>query len=97
MFDLPTKTSKDRRNYRRFRSFLIKNGYSMMQYSVYSKIILNRSILNFQLKKLEENAPVNGYIEALVVTEKQYANIKVIIGEDTRSNQEHSTDRMIIL
>jgi len=97
MFDLPTETSADRRNYRKFRKFLIQNGYSMMQYSVYSKIVLNRPVLNYQKKKLEQNAPYKGYIDTLIVTENQYANIETIVGDRRRSNQENSTKRMIVL
>lgn len=97
MFDLPTETSVDRRNYRRFRKFLIQNGYSMMQYSIYSKIILNRSVLNHQKVKLKQNAPPKGFIDTLIVTENQYANIETIIGDEQRTNQEHSTKRMVIL
>ena len=41
-FDLPVKTKEDRRNYARFRKYLIQNGYLMMQYSVYCKIFANR-------------------------------------------------------
>ncbi|MBO1002723.1 CRISPR-associated endonuclease Cas2 [Pseudogracilibacillus auburnensis] len=97
MFDLPTETSADRRNYRKFRKFLIQNGYSMMQYSIYSKIILNRSVLSFQTVKLKQNAPPKGFVETLIVTENQYANIETIVGQEHRSSQEHSTKRMIIL
>lgn len=97
MFDLPTETSADRRNYRRFRKFLIKNGYSMMQYSIYTKIILNHSVLNYQKVKLKQNAPPKGYVETLIITENQYVNIEVIVGDDQRSKQEHSTERTIVL
>lgn len=97
MFDLPTKTSADRRNYRNFRKFLIKNGYSMMQFSVYSKIVLNHSVLNYQKVKLQQHAPPKGYVETLIITENQYANIEIIVGEEDRSKQEHSTNRMIVL
>ena len=45
-FDLPTETSKDRKIYSRFRKFLIKEGFIMMQESVYSKLALNNSITN---------------------------------------------------
>ena len=41
-FDLPTETAEERRDYRRFRAALLKNGFFMMQESVYSKIILNK-------------------------------------------------------
>lgn len=97
MFDLPTKTSADRRNYRNFRKFLIKNGYSMMQYSIYSKIILNHSVLNYQKVNLQQHAPPQGYVETLIITENQYANIEIIVGEEERSKQEDSTKRMIVL
>lgn len=97
MFDLPTETSTDKRNYRKFRKFLIKNGYSMMQYSVYSKIILNRTVLNYQKIKLKQNAPSKGYVDVLIVTENQYANIETIIGDKERTIQENSTKRMLIL
>ena len=43
-FDLPTETAEERRDYRRFRAALLKNGFFMMQESVYSKIILNSNI-----------------------------------------------------
>jgi len=97
MFDLPMETSADKRNYRRFRKFLLENGYSMMQYSIYSKIILNRSVLNYQRLKLRENAPSKGHIDTLIVTENQYVNIETLVGDPVRTDQETSTDRMIIL
>lgn len=97
MFDLPTETSVDRKRYRNFRNFLIKNGYSMMQYSIYSKIILNRTVLNFQKVKLKQNAPPKGSVDILIVTEKQYAGIETIVGSQEITNQEHSTERMVIL
>lgn len=91
------ETSRNKRNYSRFRKFLIKNGYSMMQYSVYSKIILNRTVLHFQKGLLRKNAPPDGYVETLIVTEKQFSNMESIVGEGKRNNQEQSTKRMIIL
>src|SRR5699024_11551256 len=97
MFDLPTETSADKRNYREFRKYLISNGYVMMQYSVYSKLILNYSVLNYQKKKLYENAPRKGNIDILVITEKQYANIENLIVMRTRSDQVNSTNLMIFL
>ncbi len=34
MFDLPTDTPKERKAYTRFRKNLLKDGFTMMQYSV---------------------------------------------------------------
>lgn len=44
MFDLPTETAEDRRNYRIFHKTLIKNGFFMMQESVYTRMVLNPSV-----------------------------------------------------
>ena len=41
MFDLPVGTSEQRREYAKFRKFLIKNGFLMMQESIYCKLALN--------------------------------------------------------
>ena len=40
-FDLPTETTEDKKNYRKFRKFLIKGGFLMLQESVYAKLALN--------------------------------------------------------
>lgn len=40
-FDLPTTTPIERKVYANFRKRLIKDGFVMMQYSVYSKLVLN--------------------------------------------------------
>lgn len=45
MFDLPMQTSKDRRNYRHFRKALISEGFFMMQFSVYVRVLKVRSQL----------------------------------------------------
>ena len=41
MFDLPVITSEQRREYTKFRKFLIKSGFLMMQESIYCKLALN--------------------------------------------------------
>lgn len=41
LFDLPVETPLQRHNYGKFRRYLIKNGFMMMQESVYVKLALN--------------------------------------------------------
>ena len=38
MFDLPTLTSNDRREYRKFVKYLVNDGYCRINYSVYAKL-----------------------------------------------------------
>lgn len=82
-FDLPTEHGEDRREYRRFRKFLIKSGFMMVQESVYSKIALNQSVVHAIVENVRKNRPAKGLVQLLVITEKQYAKIEFITGTAT--------------
>lgn len=96
MFDLPTTTLEDLRNYRVFRKFLIKNGFMMMQESVYSKIALNTGVANLIADKVRENQPPSGLVQMFIITEKQFEKMEILVGE---ISEETITDdrRLIIL
>lgn len=94
MFDLPVETVVDRKNYRRFRKYLIENGYFMMQYSIYSKILLNPQSLQLQRTKLIRQIPKKGLVELLIVTEKQYTNMEILTPEEKTREQLHSIERI---
>lgn len=96
MFDLPVETSAQKRQYRRFRKFLIEKGFIMEQYSIYSKLVLNHSVASSYQKQLKANLPPQGNIQMLIITEKQYADIVVLRGEK-QTNIESSTERKVIL
>ena len=79
-FDLPTETVQERREYSRFRKFLVKSGFFMMQKSVYCKLALNQTAVNSLLETVRKNKPKGGLVQALVITEKQYSRIEYIVG-----------------
>ena len=89
-FDLPVTTAKSRRDYYIFRKYLIKNGYMMMQFSVYCKIFPNREAAVKHVNILKKNVPKEGQIRLLLVTEKQYSKIEIIVGGV--SNQEKTVN-----
>jgi len=95
-FDLPTLTSKDRREYRKFRKFLIKEGFLMAQQSVYSKITLNMTVANLMKKKINKNKPPEGLVQMLVITEKQYAGMEYVVGEKT-TDVSDTTTRLVVM
>lgn len=95
-FDLPTLTAADRRNYRKFRKMLIKNGFIMMQESVYSKLALNATAAATISDKLRSDVPKKGLVQVLKVTEHQFSRIELLAGEMS-SEYLSSTDRMVIL
>ncbi len=79
-FDLPVKTNKDKKIYRKFRKFLLETGHQMIQYSVYTKIVNTREAATNHLVSVEKNAPAEGNVRLMTLTEKQYANMKIIVG-----------------
>lgn len=65
MFDLPVTTSENIREYTRFRKYLLKSGFIMMQQSVYSKLALNASIGDSILNGLRKNKPLEEWFRFL--------------------------------
>lgn len=95
-FDLPVQTSTDRREYAHFRKHLIKNGFMMVQESVYSKLALNMSAAAAIMQSVRLQKPPQGLVQMLVVTEKQYARMEYIVGEN-QSEIIDSDERTIFL
>lgn len=79
-FDLPSESASERRAYTQFRKYLIKNGFIMLQESVYCKLAANQTIVNAQIENLRKNKPPNGLVEVLTITEKQFARMEFIVG-----------------
>jgi len=95
-FDLPTLTDGDKREYRKFRKLLIKNGFIMMQESVYTRMVLNQTVQKSIIELLKKNKPPAGLVQAMVVTEKQFSNTVNISGKVT-SDVIDSDERLLIL
>ena len=97
MFDLPMETSKNKRDYRKFMKYLSHNGYLRMQYSVYSKLVMNRNVLLYHQNKLKANLPDDGKVQTIVVTENQFVNMEYLVGEPSDDEILLTTDRTIEL
>ena len=96
MFDMPVETAEERKAYRKFRKFLIKEGFIMHQFSVYSKLLLNSSANNAMLERFQANNPKKGNITLLTVTEKQFARMIYLNGERDMSVA-NSDKRLVFL
>ncbi len=96
IFDLPVLTVENRRNYRRFRRMLIKEGFVMIQESVYAKLCLNGTSAKFVKARVRKNSPPEGSIMLTIITEKQFAETEYIIG-DAESEYITSTDRLVVI
>lgn len=95
-FDLPTETAADRRNYSKFRRFLIKGGFMMIQESVYSKLALNSTQVVQIVTDVKKAQPEKGIVYILSITEKQYSKMEIISGKSV-GNVVDSDERLLIL
>ena len=89
-FDLPVKTKTERSIATKFRTFLLKDGYHMVQYSLYARVCNSMDSVEKHIKRLKANLPPNGSVRVLTITEKQYESIKILVGE--LSVEEKSVD-----
>lgn len=96
MFDLPVVSISDRREYSKFRKYLIKNGFFMMQESVYCKLAQNSTAADLIIDNVRKNKPLSGLVQALKITEKQFSRIDYIVGEK-KSDILDSDERIVIL
>ncbi|WP_304503439.1 CRISPR-associated endonuclease Cas2 [Companilactobacillus versmoldensis] len=96
MFDLPTLSASDRRNYRQFRKHLLQDGFLMMQESIYTCILIDRQAANLLEKKISLYAPQKGLIQTMIVTEKQYTAINYISGA-SNNNINDKFERLTVI
>lgn len=80
MFDLPSIDDYDKKDYRIFHKNLLKNGYYMIQYSIYIKTVNTYSKIKREIDKVKKFTPQKGNIRILWLTEKQYQDIVLIKG-----------------
>ena len=95
-FDLPTITAKNRHDYVVFRKYLIKNGFHMIQESVYTKLVPNSTKGDTISDNIRKNKPPEGLVQLLKVTEKQYSKMEFIMGS-CKSDVLDSDERLVIL
>lgn len=91
-FDLPVITAKERKATTKFRNFLLKDGYHMVQWSVYSRICNGTDAVAMHKSRLNQNLPEKGSVRMLTLTEKQYESIEVLLGTKTFDDESESTE-----
>lgn len=86
-FDLPVKTKEERRQATQFRKFLIDDGYYMIQFSLYGRICATIENAKQHEQKLKNYLPMAGSIRSLLITEKQYSNITILLGTKKKKDK----------
>lgn len=81
MFDLPVDTKKARRHYALFRKLLLKDGFTMMQFSVYARHCASEESAAVHVMRVERNVPPDGEVRLITITDKQFERMRVFWGK----------------
>lgn len=95
-FDLPVGTKPARRAATRFRNFLKDDGYMMLQWSVYARVCRGDEAAEKHVVRVTRNLPKRGSVRALQVTDKQYARMKLLLGQAGK-NEKEAPNQMVLL
>ncbi len=95
-YDMPNQTDLEKREYRYFRTYLIKSGFIMLQESVYGKLALNGSVVESIRLNLRKNKPKCGLVQILALTEKQFSDMEFLVGSSTNDVLD-TIDRLVVL
>src|SRR5262245_48774828 len=81
LFDLPVDTKRARRAYARFRKGLLKDGFTMMQYSVYIRHCASEENAAVHTACVERMVPDDGEVRVITITDKQFERMRVFWGK----------------
>jgi len=87
LFDLPTDTKQARKDYTHFRKHLLKDGFSMMQYSVYMRHSASEENAEVHITRVKACLPPDGEVRMIKITDKQFAKIQVYYGKQRKPTE----------
>lgn len=96
MFDIPSNTKQARKNYSLWRKNLQKEGFVMLQFSVYTRICKGTTSANSHIERLKMILPPDGNIRALVLTEKQFDNMQILLGKKYINEKVNSIQQLLL-
>lgn len=81
MFDLPVDSPTARKRYTQFRKQLLKEGFLMLQFSVYARYFSTEDASASIRKAISEIIPDDGRVRLMSVTDRQFGKMEVFYGK----------------
>jgi len=76
-FDLPTETKKERKEHALFRKSLMKDGFTMFQFSIYLRHCASRENADVHIKRVKRLLPEKGHVGIMCITDKQFGAMEL--------------------
>jgi CRISPR-associated protein Cas2 len=79
-FDLPVETKADRKRYASFRKDLLRDGFTMFQFSIYLRHCASYENAEVHIKRVKKSLPTYGNVGILCITDKQFGQMEIFEG-----------------
>lgn len=80
-FDLPTETAAQRKIYSKFRKDILKDGFTMFQFSIYLRHCASRENADVHIKRVKKILPEKGHVGIMTITDKQFGMMEIFRGQ----------------
>ncbi|MBR4882647.1 MAG: CRISPR-associated endonuclease Cas2 [Bacteroidales bacterium] len=86
-FDLPTETKRERKEHTLFRKNLIKDGFTMFQFSIYIRHCASKENMMVHMNRIKRIIPDKGKVGMISITDKQFSEMQIFIGKKVTLSQ----------
>lgn len=83
LVDIPATTRHERKVRREYENQLFRQGFSLLQQGVYTRLVSSRDEASSRQKKLLQASPETGTVRLLTLTERQFASSVLAAGAPT--------------
>lgn len=66
----------------------------MLQYSVYARVCNGMDAVEKHRHRVRQNLPDNGSVRLMVITEKQYESIEILLGKLTEADDKFQYEQL---
>lgn len=95
-FDLPVGTPEERKAATNFRKDLLKDGYMMVQFSVYARPCGSADRVETQVRRLKPIIPAKGEVRGLILSDAQWGRM-IVVRSQQRAESEAMPEQMMFL
>lgn len=80
-FDLPTETAEERKIASKFRKEIMRDGFTMFQFSIYMRHCPSRENADVHINRVKKELPEKGHIGIMCITDKQFGMMELFYGK----------------
>jgi CRISPR-associated protein Cas2 len=85
LFDLPTDTKAERKAAFDFRTKMLKDGFTMFQFSIYLRHCPSRENAEVHIKRVKSFLPAKGHVGIMCITDKQFGDMEIFYCKEKKA------------